>query len=314
MKLLKLYFLVVLVAIMQVVSYAQQTKTLAERLGYPKDAKLLIIHADDLGLSHSTNVAVMSAFEKKGITSGSMMVPCPWFPEIADYIKKNPGLDVGIHLTLTAEWSFYKWGGVASSKDTPGLLNKYGYFYASNEELGKTATPEEVEKELRAQIEKVLAMGIVPTHLDNHMGSLLVNPQLLKVYIKLAKEYQLPILVPSVYVGMMPPDIIKLLDDGIVKVDNLFMMTPNVATGKWSEPYNKAIAAMKPGLNEIIVHLSLDNDEMRAIEAGHTDFGSAWRQKDLDYVLSGEFKEVLKENNITLITWKEIKEMTNTGK
>lgn len=282
-------------------------KNLAEKLGYPKDAKLLIVHADDLGLSHSTNAAVIKAFENQGITSGSMMVPCPWFPEIAEYFKKNPGLDIGIHLTLTSEWQFYKWGGVASAGETRSLLNQYGYFYASNEELGKNATAVEVEKEMRAQIERVLTYGLQPTHLDNHMGSLLVNPELLKIYVKLSKEYRLPILVPAAYLGMMPPDIKSLLGDDVIKVDNLFMMTPNLVKDNWAEPYNKALGAMKPGLNEIIVHLSYDNDEMKAIEAGHTDFGSAWRQKDLDYLLSQEFRDNVKKNNIILVTWKQIK-------
>ena len=300
-------FIVLFILIFTFPLSSQNSGSLAGKLGYPNDSKLLIIHADDLGVSHSTNAAVIKAFENNSITSASMMVPCSWFPEIADYIKKNPGLDVGIHLTLTSEWEFYKWGGVASSGETPGLLNKYGYFYASNEEMGKNATPAEVEKELRAQIEKVLAYGIQPTHLDNHMGSLLVNPELMKIYIKLAKEYRLPILVPSVYVGMMSPAIVNLLE-GIVKVDNLVMMTPNLASAKWADTYNKAISEMKPGLNELIVHLSLDNDEMKAIAGTQVDFGSAWRQKDLDYVLSKEFKDALKKNNIILITWKQIKE------
>jgi predicted glycoside hydrolase/deacetylase ChbG (UPF0249 family) len=289
-------------------------KNLAERLGYPKDAKLLIVHADDLGLSHSTDSAVIRAFEQHAITSGSIMVPCPWFPEIAAFVKKNPGLDVGIHLTLTAEWDYYKWGGVSSSDQIPGLINSNGYFYASNEELAKTATAPEVEKELRAQIEKVLAYGIKPTHLDNHMGSLLVNPELLKVYARLSNEYHLPILVPAMLVPMMPPDVAKLLGDNIVKVDNLFMMSAVLEKDSWTTTYNKAISELKPGLNEMIVHLSLDNEEMRAIAAGHPDFGSAWRQKDLDYVLSKEFKDALKKNNITLVTWKEIRDMTNQGK
>lgn len=106
------FFLFLILVVFPVISpagLAQNTLTLAEKLGYPKDSKLLIVHADDLGLSHSTDSAVIRAFEEKAITSGSIMVPCPWFPEIAEYVKKNPGLDVGIHLTLTAEWEFYKW-------------------------------------------------------------------------------------------------------------------------------------------------------------------------------------------------------------
>jgi hypothetical protein len=146
------------------------------------------------------------------------------------------------------------------------------------------------------------------------MGSLLVNPELLKVYARLSNEYHLPILVPAMLVPMMPPDVAKLLGDNIVKVDNLFMMSAVLEKDSWTTTYNKAISELKPGLNEMIVHLSLDNEEMRAIAAGHPDFGSAWRQKDLDYVLSKEFKDALKKNNITLVTWKEIRDMTNQGK
>lgn len=298
------------IAIVVSISFAQgQTKTLAEKLGYPKDAKLLIVHADDLGLSHSTNVAVMKAFDNQYITSASIMPNCPWFPEIAGYVSKHPGLDIGIHLTLTAEWEYYKWGGVASSTEIPGLLNKQGYLYPSGEEMAKAATPEQVEKELKAQIERVINSGIQPTHFDNHMGSLLVNPALIGIYIKLSGEYHVPILIPSAYVWMMPDNIKSQLGDNVVKVDNLQMLTPATITPKWADFYNKAIAEMKPGLNELIVHLSLDNDEMKGIASGHDDYGSIWRQNDLNYVSSEEFKETLKKNHITLITWKQIKEV-----
>ncbi len=300
---------VLVIAISMLSGFSQSTKNLAEKLGYAKDAKLLIIHADDLGLSHSTNIATFKAFENKGITSGSIMVPCPWFTEVAEYAKANPGLDLGIHLTLTSEWKNYKWGGVASSNEIPGLLSKNGYMYPSNEEMGKTAKPEEVGKELRAQIEKAIALGINPTHFDNHMGSLLVNPELIIEYVKLAKEYKVPFLFPAAYSSMLPPDLSKLMGPDVVMVDNLFMLNPAIVSKNWGEPYKKAIEAMKPGLNEIIVHLSADNDEMQAIAAGVIDFGSKWRQNDFDYVTSNEFKQTLKENNIILITWKQIKEL-----
>ena len=288
---------------------SQESKNLAEKLGYPKDSKLLIIHADDLGLSHSTNVATIKAFESNNITSGSVMMPCPWISEIADYAKTHPGLDVGIHLTLTSEWKYYKWGGILGTGKTPSLTNPFGFLYASSEEVGKTAKPEEVEMELKAQIDKAFAMGIPLTHLDNHMGSLLSNPELIKIYFKLAKKYGLPILIPSMYLGYMPPAIATLLGPDIVKVDNLFMLTPEITSEKWGDPYQKFIASMKPGLNEIIVHLSLDNDEMQAIAGGIAAYGSAWRQKDLDYVSSEDFKKTLQENNIVLIHWKQIRDV-----
>lgn len=280
-------------------------------LGYPGDSKLLIIHADDMGLSHSVNTACIKAFNDKGITSGSIMVPCPWAPEIESYVKDHPGMDVGIHLTMTAEWDLYKWGGVTSSDQIPGLLDKNGYFYATVEELGKVAKGEEAEKELRAQIDKAIASGVQPTHIDTHMGSVLANPELVKVYLNLSEAYHLPILFPRAYLSRLPPDVAKALDSKCFLLDNLFMLEPQMITGKWIDAYKKAIEGMKPGLNQMIVHPGIDNDEMQAICIGHEDYGSAWRQHDLDLVLSSEFKDLLKTNHIILIGWRQIKDVMN---
>src|SRR5690242_4753276 len=109
-------------------SGSAQTKTVAEQLGYPADTKLLIIHADDLGVSHSENEASISALEKGSVSSASIMVPCPWFPEIADYATQHPTADLGLHLTLTAEWKFYKWGTVVPTSETASLLNDKKFF------------------------------------------------------------------------------------------------------------------------------------------------------------------------------------------
>jgi predicted glycoside hydrolase/deacetylase ChbG (UPF0249 family) len=292
---------------------SQATKNLAELLGYPKDSKLLIIHADDMGLSHSVNTACVEAFDNKGITSGSIMMPCPWALEMATYVKDHPGLDVGIHLTLTAEWDMYKWGGLTSSDHISSLLDKYGYFYSTVEALGKVAKGEEAAKELRAQIDRAIALGVQPTHIDTHMGSVMANPELIKVYLDLSDEYHLPILFPRSYLSMLPPDLAKILNSKIYLLDNLFMLEPGMITAKWIDPYVKAIEAMKPGLNDIIIHLAYNNPEMQAITKGHDDYGSAWRQHDLDMVLSDEFKDLLKKNNIILITWRQIKDVMNSA-
>jgi chitin disaccharide deacetylase len=293
---------------------AQNDKNLAELLGYPRDSKLLIIHADDMGLSHSTNTACIKAFESKGVTSGSVMMPCPWSPEIVTYVKDHPGMDVGIHLTMTAEWDLYKWGGVSASDQIPSLLDKNGNFYPSVEELGKVAKAAEAEKELRAQIDKAISLGIQPTHIDTHMGSVLANPELVKVYLSLSDIYHLPVLFPRAYLSWFPPEMSKALASKIFLLDNLFMLEPNMITANWIDAYKKGITELKPGLNQMIVHLSVDNDEMQAISKGHNDYGSAWRQHDLDLVLSKEFKDLLKSNNIILITWKQIRDVMNQDK
>jgi predicted glycoside hydrolase/deacetylase ChbG (UPF0249 family) len=280
-------------------------------LGYPRDSKLLIIHADDMGLAHSVNTACIKASKNMGITSGSIMVPCPWAPEIMAYAKDNPGLDVGIHLTMTAEWDLYKWGGISSSDQIPSLLDKNNYFYPSVEELGKAAKGPDAEKELKAQIDRAIASGVQPTHLDTHMGSVMANPELIKIYLDLSDIYHLPILFPRAYLGMLPPDLAKSMDSKIFLLDNLFMLDANMITGKWIDAYKKGIEAMMPGLNEMIVHLAIDNDEMQAISKGHKDYGSAWRQHDLDLVSGPEFKELLMTNHIILIGWRQIRDLMN---
>lgn len=290
---------------------SQGSKNLAELLGYPKDSKLLIIHADDMGLAHSVNTACIKAFDNKGITSGSIMVPCPWAPEIEAYVKEHPGMDVGIHLTMTAEWNLYKWGGILPSDQIPSLLDKTNYFYPSVEELGKTAKGEEAEKELRAQIDRAIASGVQPTHLDTHMGSVMANPELVKIYLNLSELYHLPLLFPRAYLSWFPPEMAKSMESKIFLLDNLFMLEPKMITGKWIDAYKKGIEAMKPGLNQMIVHLAVDNDEMQAICKGHDDYGSAWRQHDLDLVSSTEFRELLKVNHIILIGWKQIRDLMN---
>lgn len=293
---------------------SQGNKNLAEMLGYPGDSKLLIIHADDMGLSHSVNMACIRAFENKAITSGSIMVPCPWASEIIAYSKDHPGMDVGIHLTLTAEWDLYKWDGITASDQIPSLLDKNNYFYPSVEELGKAAKGTEVEKELRAQIDKAIASGVQPTHIDTHMGSVLANPELVKIYLKLSDIYHLPVLFPRSYLSWFPSDVAKSMESKIFLIDNLFMLEPKMITGNWIDAYKKGVETMKPGLNEMIVHLAIDNDEMQAISEGHNDYGSAWRQHDLDMISGNEFKDLLKSNHIILIGWKQIRDLMNSLK
>jgi len=291
--------------------YSQGNKNLAELLGYPRDSKLLIIHADDMGLAHSVNTASIRAFDNKGITSGSIMVPCPWAPEIEAYVKDHQGMDVGIHLTLTSEWDLYKWGGINPSDQISSLLDKNSYFFPTVEALGKSAKGAEAEKELRAQIDRAIASGVQPTHLDTHMGSVLASPELVKIYLGLSDTYHLPVLFPRAYLSWFPPEMAKAMESKIFLLDNLFMLEPKMITGKWIDAYKKGIKELKPGLNQIIVHLALDNDEMQAISKGHDDYGSAWRQQDLELVSSPEFRELLKSNHVILIGWKQIRDVMN---
>src|SRR5438876_2778419 len=167
-------------------------KTLPERLGYPPDAKLLIVHGDDLGMAHSVDVASIKAFESGLVTSGSIMVPCPWLPEIAAYARSHPEADLGLHLTLTSEWTSYRWGPVLSKDRVASLLDKSGYLYLTESEAAAHLDVKEAEAEVRAQIERARAFGIQPTHLDSHMGTLYQSKALFEVLLRVARENKLP--------------------------------------------------------------------------------------------------------------------------
>ena len=288
---------------------AQDQSTLAEKLGYASDAKLLIIHADDIGLAQSVNQASIIAYENGGISSGSIMIPCPWTNDFANYYREHPQVDVGIHITLTSEWDFYKWGGILPATEIPSLLDENGYFYPTVEEVGQYARPEEVEKEIRAQIDRAISLGIQPSHLDTHMGSVLARPDLVEIYMKLGMEYQLPVFAPRLMLMGVPEDMREMVEAKFVLVDGFFMLNEAKPGVSWLEAYSEMVDKMGPGLNQLIVHVAIDNEEMQGVTVNHPDFGSAWRQNDLDLLSSEKFREVLKKQDIQLVSWKDIKKV-----
>src|SRR5262249_48123349 len=174
-------------------STAQSPRTPLERLGYPADAKLLIVHGDDLGMAHSINAATTKAFESGLVNSGSIMVPCPWLPEIAEYARGHRDADLGLHLTLTSEWRSYRWGPVLGKERVASLLGQDGYLYLTEREAASHANAKEVEAEIRAQIDRARAFGINPTHLDSHMGTLYQNRDLFETLLRVARDNKLPV-------------------------------------------------------------------------------------------------------------------------
>src|SRR5262245_62158384 len=178
-----------------------QEKTLAERLGYARDAKLLIVHADDLGAAHSINAASVKGLESGLVSSASIMVPCPWLPEIAAYARNHPDADLGLHLTLTSEWASYRWGSVLTKDRAPSLFDKYGYLYPTESEAAAHIDPKEAEAEIRAQVERARAFGIEPTHLDSHMGTLFQTKPLYEALLRVGRDYKLPVLIAKDFFG-----------------------------------------------------------------------------------------------------------------
>ena len=280
-------------------------RPLHERLGYPRDAKLLIVHADDLGMAHSVNAASTKALETGLVSSASIMVPCPWFTEIAAYARKNAGADLGLHLTLTSEWAFYRWGPVLSPERVPSLLNKDGYLYPLENEAAARIDVREAEAEVRAQIERARAFGIVPTHLDSHMGTLYQNEALFKMFLRVARENQLPIRISRDRFPQAQFIAAALGPDDVV-LDRIIDIGPDVKPDQWAAYYTEAVKSLRPGVTELVVHLAYDDEEMRAMTVDHPDWGSAWRQRDFDFFTGDAFRRLLAEHNVKLVTWREV--------
>ena len=286
-----------------------QSKTVAERLGYPADAKLLIVHADDLAVAHSVDAASFDALNKNAVTSASIMVPCAWLTEVAAYAKEHPDADLGLHLTLTSEWKVDRWGPVESKDKVATLLDPSGYLWPETVPAVQHEKPEETEREIRAQIERAIAFGIHPTHLDSHMGVLFATPELFGVYAKVAREYKLPFL--AALTPNAPSPMLALLSHKDIVLDAVVIASPTVRPNEWLYFYGNAVKNLKPGLTEMIVHLGHDDAELQAVTVDHPDYGSAWRQRDYDVTTSADFQKALLENHIILVKWKDLRKLLN---
>jgi len=283
----------------------ESEKTLVERLGYPSDAKLLIIHADDLGMAHSVNAASNKALENGLVNSASLMVPCPWFAEIAAYARSHPETDLGLHLTLTSEWKFYRWGPVLSRDRVKTLLDRDSYLYPTKVEAAAHSDIGEVEAEIRSQIARAKAFGIQPTHLDSHMGTLYQNRALFAVLLRVGRDNGLPVMISREWFDRdqyLP----SLLGPNDIVIDRIISIAPNVLIEKWEDFYVGAIKSIQPGITQIIVHLAYDDEEMRAATINHPDWGARWRQRDFNLFTSEKFCRLVRESNIKLITWREL--------
>ena len=278
------------------------------RLGYPADSRLLIINADDLAMSHSENDASLTALDQKLVTSATVMVPAPWFGEVAAYARTHPDADLGLHLTLTAEWQTFRWGPVTPRTLVPSLVGPDGYFYSTTEEFVRHAKVDEVETEVRAQIERARSMGLDPTHLDAHMHALYATPQLFAVLRKVAREYRLPIRMArneQVFRDLLPyVDAADPFPDAIFSHEG-----DDVEPARWKEFYLNVIKNLQPGVNELFVHLAHDDAEMRAVTVNYDVWDAAWRQRDVDVISSPEFRKALADNHVILIGWRQIQRL-----
>jgi predicted glycoside hydrolase/deacetylase ChbG (UPF0249 family) len=323
----RITFLLLIFSLSLSISCAQDTY--AERLGFPKGAKILILHVDDVGMSWDSNEGAKQAMENGVANSLSVMMPTPWVPGFVHYLKQHPKTDAGLHLTLTSEWDDYRWAPLLGKNVVPGLVDTEGALWGDVEDVVKHATADEVEQEIRAQLDRAKTMGFEPTHLDSHMGTLFATPDFLQRYIKVGVEQKIPVMFPGGHNSMISQQMSldentlkqfqetgkSIWDAGLPVLDDLHNVSYN-----WKYPaavrvsdkehqkyatqhYIETIKALKPGLTMVIMHCSKPTEVFPHItSSGHI------RKGDLLAMTDPEFRKFIQQEGIILTTWREAKE------
>ena len=289
-------------------------KTFAERLGWPPNAVVVILHVDDVGMSHSSNLGAIETVEKGVATSWSVMMPCPWVPEIAKYLKQHPDVDSGLHLTLTSEWNLYRWLPVAGKPRVPGLVDEEGCLWQSVEKVATHATPDEIEAEIRAQVDRAERLGLPITHLDSHMGTLFARPDYFERFAKVGMEKGIPILAIGGHAthalrenpeasSQLRPWIPKIWNAGLPVIDDLHTDSYVWKPEEKTEKLIALLKTLKPGVTEILFHASIPTEDFPLITSS-----SPSRLADARALTDPAVKKLIQERGIILTTWKELKE------
>jgi predicted glycoside hydrolase/deacetylase ChbG (UPF0249 family) len=276
--------------------------TLAERLGYRPDDRLLIVNCDDLGSTYAANIGVYESLREGLATSSSLMVPCPWARDAA---ARYRGEDVGVHLTLNAELDHYRWGPITHA---PSLLDGDGGFPRTLEDIWDHADLDEVRRELRAQVERAILWGFDVSHLDSHMGTVQLRPEFFDVYLDLAVEFRLPIRLSGASTERLIGFPFRQLaaDEGIVFPDHLLLVAGGVGSRRTIE---RAVMDLRPGVTEILVHPAIDTPELRA---STPDWAN--RVDDHDLVTRDRaLRSMLDRAGVVLIGYRELRDAQHAG-
>lgn len=288
--------------------HCAESRSLAERLGYQPTDTLLIVNGDDAGMCHSANLATIESLEKGLMRCSTIMVPCPWFPEIAAYAKARPESDFGVHLCHTSEWGKYRWGPVASRDQVPGLLDTQGYLWRDVLEVYLHATPEEALLEGRTQIHRALAAGVDVTHLDSHMGTLQLDPRYVQSYLQLAVEFDLPVRMASqqTLARLGYPQLrTQFAAKGIVSPDYFVYEELKDEAKDVRSFWLEIVKNLKPGVTELYIHAALPTDELKAITG-------SWptRSQEFEVFTHDEaMKKLVAEHKVILIGYRPLREL-----
>ena len=276
--------------------------------------RYVIIHADDAGMSHSVNLATIQGMEQGIVSSASIMVPCPWFKEIAAYAKAHPERDFGIHLTLNCEWHDYRWGPVAPRESVPSLIDTEGYLWGGVPDVVRHAKAAEVETELRAQVKRALEFGVPVTHLDTHMGAVVSRPDLIEVYVRLGVEFNVPVFFLRSFdeTSALPKEVKDRAAELVAQLDRRNLPVLDFMTQYYSgesyetkkKMYLQAIEDTKPGVRYLIIHCGINNAELQAITSS-----SMIRDNDRRVFTDPEVIDAVKKSGVEVVTWSQVRQM-----
>ncbi|MEA1876065.1 MAG: polysaccharide deacetylase family protein [Bacteroidota bacterium] len=302
-------------------SQQEQEISWAEKLGYPSGKKVIILHADDAGMSEGANIATIRYLENNQIQSAAVMAPCPNAEEFIQWAIDNPDSDVGMHLTLTSEWKEYRWSSITDPDEVPGLIDPDGMFWHEVYEVVTHASAAEVEKEIRAQIDMAISMGYQPDHLDTHMGTLYGHPGYLEVFIKVAEEYGIPANIIDLSDTLVAARFKQEgypIDDNVIglvgkyslpKLDNFTSVPRGNTYEEKIENFRALVKALPSGLTEIIFHPSVQSEQLKSIT-------NSWQQRVWEAEMFSDpgLISFFKDEGIILTNWKEIMQRYNKMK
>lgn len=293
-----------------------QPNPVLKKLGFSNSDRVLIIHTDDIGMCQASVDAFAEMVDFGLISSGAVMMPCPWALEAARYARLHPEADLGVHLTLTSEWDIYRWGPLSTRNVASGLLDLQGFFPHRSEEVQATGDPEAVELELSTQISRAIAEGMTPTHIDTHMGSV-AHPKYIQIYVQLAIQFGLPLMLPRLseaewlaYGGIDPQaaamaaQMIQNLEAmGVPLLDGLAGLELREPTNRFDQ-LKQVLCTIKPGITHFIIHPSKDTPELRAIT-------SSWACRVADYqtFTNEETRAYIKQQGFQVIGYKALKDL-----
>lgn len=288
---------------------------LLKKLGYSETDRLVILHADDVGMCQATIPAFADLWESGGISSGALMMPCPWARAATDYCRAHPGVDMGVHATLNAEWETYRWGALSTVDPATGLLDEDGFMWQSPPQTQDNADPEAVLTELQAQVRQALAWGVEVTHLDTHMGTV-AHPKFIPAYLQTAAAAGLPVMIPrgdpQIFVQMgldsesaaaFAAFTAQLEEQGLPLLDKIEFMPLDRPEGQ-VEVAKQKLEALPAGVTHFILHPAADTPELRAICPD-------WPSRVANYrtFLNPEIRAFIKNRGIQVIGYRHLKRL-----